>query len=97
MSQENLPSPLDVPAGRTAFFRGGGAYRRFTPAVVDEIIRRGEFLTSYTPYQPEASQGTLQVGFEFQSLICGLYGMQVAFLDPGAADGVLSELVSHGR
>lgn len=65
-------------AGRFAFFRGGGAYRRFTPAVVDEIIRRGEFLTSYTPYQAEASQGTLTAAFEFQSMICSLYSMEVA-------------------
>lgn len=75
----------NVPAGGLAFFRGGGAYRRFTPAVVDEIIRRGEFLTSYTPYQPEASQGTLQAAFEFQSMVCALYGMDVA--NAGLYDG----------
>ena len=51
------------PAGSGAFFRGGGAYRRFTPAVVDAILRRGEFATCYTPYQPEVSQGTLQTVF----------------------------------
>ena len=75
----------NIPTDQLAFFRGGGAYQRFTPAVVDEIIRRGEFLTSYTPYQAEASQGTLQVAFEFQSMICGLYGMEVA--NAGLYDG----------
>jgi glycine dehydrogenase subunit 1 len=75
----------NAPAGSRPFFRGGGAYRRFTPAVVDEIIRRGEFLTSYTPYQAEASQGTLQSAFEFQSMVCALYGMEVA--NAGMYDG----------
>jgi glycine dehydrogenase subunit 1 len=72
-------------AGSASFFRGGGIYRHFTPAVVDEILRRGEFLTSYTPYQAEASQGTLQAAFEFQSLICALTGMEVA--NAGMYDG----------
>ncbi len=76
---------LNHTAGETAFFRGGGIYRRFTPAVVDEVLRRGEFLTSYTPYQAEASQGTLQAAFEFQSMVCELYGMEVA--NAGMYDG----------
>ena len=60
------------------FFLGGGAYRHHVPAAVDHLIQRGEFLTSYTPYQPEVSQGTLQYLFEFQTQVALLTGMEVA-------------------
>ncbi|MGD2142532.1 MAG: aminomethyl-transferring glycine dehydrogenase subunit GcvPA, partial [Candidatus Bathyarchaeota archaeon] len=63
---------------RSPPFLGGGVWPHYVPAVVDEIVHRAEFLTSYTPYQPEISQGMLQSIFEYQSLICELTGMEVA-------------------
>lgn len=68
----------NVAAGSVPFFIGGGAYRHHVPAAVDHLIQRGEFLTSYTPYQPEISQGTLQALFEFQTQVALLTGMEVA-------------------
>ncbi len=65
-------------AGSVPFFLGAGAYRHHVPASVDHIIQRGEFLTAYTPYQPEIAQGTLQMLFEFQSQVARLYGCAVA-------------------
>jgi glycine dehydrogenase subunit 1 len=59
-------------------FLGGGAYEHFVPAVVDSLSSRGEFVSPYTPYQPEVSQGTLQIIFEFQTLICQLTGLAIA-------------------
>jgi glycine dehydrogenase subunit 1 len=68
----------NTPAGRTAFFLGAGAYRHHVPATVDHIIQRSEFLTAYTPYQPEIAQGTLQALYEFQSQVAQLLDMEVA-------------------
>ncbi|WP_370184338.1 aminomethyl-transferring glycine dehydrogenase subunit GcvPA [Alteriqipengyuania sp.] len=72
LSKKNLAA-ADAP-----FFLGAGAYRHHIPASVDHIIQRGEFLTAYTPYQPEIAQGTLQMLFEFQSQVARLYGCAVA-------------------
>jgi glycine dehydrogenase subunit 1 len=65
-------------AGAGPFFVGAGAYKHHVPATVDHIIQRSEFLTSYTPYQPEIAQGTLQYLFEFQTQVASLLGMEVA-------------------
>ncbi|HET8612671.1 MAG TPA: aminomethyl-transferring glycine dehydrogenase subunit GcvPA, partial [Sphingomonas sp.] len=69
---------MNQAAGDQPFFLGAGAYRHHVPASVDHIIQRGEFLTSYTPYQPEIAQGTLQALFEFQTQVARLYGCEVA-------------------
>src|SRR5271157_4859200 len=68
----------NVSAGSVPFFIGAGVYRHHIPAAVDHLIQRGEFLTSYTPYQPEVSQGTLQYLFEFQTQVALLTAMAVA-------------------
>ena len=69
---------MNRPAGAGPFFCGAGAYKHHVPASVDHIIQRSEFLTSYTPYQPEIAQGTLQVLFEFQTQVAALTGLEVA-------------------
>lgn len=68
----------NMAAGHHPFFLGCGAYRHHIPASVDHLIQRGEFLTAYTPYQPEIAQGTLQMLFEFQTQVARLYGCDVA-------------------
>jgi glycine dehydrogenase subunit 1 len=68
----------NTPASSVPFFVGGGAYKHHVPATVDHLIQRSEFLTAYTPYQPEISQGTLQTLFEFQTQVALMTGMDVA-------------------
>ena len=68
----------NTPAGAEASFLGAGVYDHYVPAIVDAILERGEFLTAYTPYQPEMSQGVLQALFEYQTVICELTGMDVS-------------------
>src|SRR5262245_28365077 len=69
---------MNTPASSVPFFVGCGAYKHHIPASVDHLIQRSEFLTSYTPYQPEIAQGTLHYLFEFQTQVCMLTGMEVA-------------------
>jgi glycine dehydrogenase subunit 1 len=71
-------SRKNMVAGDVPFFLGCGAYRHHVPASADHVIQRGEFLTSYTPYQPEIAQGTLQILFEFQTQVARLFGCEVA-------------------
>ncbi|MGI8568331.1 MAG: aminomethyl-transferring glycine dehydrogenase subunit GcvPA [Methylocella sp.] len=81
MEVERLLSGLatkNVAAGSVPFFVGAGAYKHHVPTSVDHLIQRSEFLTSYTPYQPEIAQGTLQTIFEFQTQVAGLTSMDVA-------------------
>ncbi len=83
-------------------FLGAGAYRHYKPVLIDALVQRGEFLTSYTPYQPEITQGTLQAIFEFQTMICELTGMEIANASmydgsTGAAEAVMMAVRVTGR
>jgi glycine dehydrogenase subunit 1 len=85
-----------------ASFLGAGVYKHYKPVIIDVLVQRGEFLTSYTPYQPEISQGTLQAMFEFQTMICELTGMEIANASmydgsTGAAEAVMMAVRVTGR
>ena len=76
----------NLSAGEAPFFLGAGAYKHHIPASVDHLIQRGEFLTSYTPYQPEIAQGTLQALIEFQTQVARLLGWNREFVDDETVD-----------
>jgi len=83
-------------------FLGAGAYHHYRPVIIDSLVQRGEFLTSYTPYQAEITQGTLQAIFEFQTMICELTGMDIANASmydgsTGAAEAVMMAVRITGR
>ena len=94
LSEMELLQELEALAGENRHalqgpcFLGAGTYNHYIPAAVQDIASRGEFLTAYTPYQPEVSQGTLQVAYEFQTLTCQLLGMEVA--NAGMYEGATS-------
>src|SRR6201996_6298645 len=83
-------------------FLGAGVYRHYRPVIIDSLVQRGEFLTSYTPYQAEITQGTLQAIFEFQTMICELTGMDIANASmydgsTGAAEAAMMAVRVTGR
>ncbi len=78
LAEMQATASANASTGDLVCFLGAGAYNHYIPSVVDAILRRGEFYSAYTPYQPEISQGTLQAMFEYQSLVTALTGMEVA-------------------
>jgi len=101
MGESEIVDHFQAAAARNAngyaSFLGAGAYRHYRPVLIDTIVQRGEFLTSYTPYQAEITQGTLQAIFEFQTMICELTGMDIAnaSMYDGSTDKVLVSRSVH--
>jgi glycine dehydrogenase subunit 1 len=103
LSEADLAKFMDSLAAKNAdvnrysSFLGAGCYNHFSPAIIGHLISRGEFLTAYTPYQPEISQGTLQAMYEYQTLICQLTGMEVgnASMYEGASATAEAILMAH--
>jgi glycine dehydrogenase subunit 1 len=99
---EHFKAAAALNANGYTSFLGAGAYRHYRPVVIDSLVQRGEFLTSYTPYQAEITQGTLQAIFEFQTMICELTGMDIANASmydgsTGAAEAVMMAVRVTGR
>src|SRR5580700_6644018 len=99
---ERFRGYADANANGYASFLGAGVYKHYKPVIIDSLVQRGEFLTSYTPYQPEISQGTLQAMFEFQTMICELTGMEIANASmydgsTGAAEAMMMAVRVTGR
>ncbi len=99
---ERFRAYADQNANGYASLLGAGVYKHYKPVIIDSLVQRGEFLTSYTPYQPEIAQGTLQAMFEFQTMICELTGMEIANASmydgsTGAAEAIMMAVRVTGR